>query len=122
MSSQTDKGHAKGGKAQQKTNNGVGKGSSQQEKKKDVKQEKDPTSTVVTWKVPTHWQREPEDGEIRAPLEGQQGMDESVDLDVLALELVMSQSHGDIITNTLIISNIVTEGVTNEGKPRVKLE
>ena len=34
----------------------------------------------------------------------------------------MSQSHGDIVTNTLIISNIVTEGVTNEGKPRVKLE
>ena len=122
MSSQTDKGHAKGGKAQQKTSNGGGKSSSQQEKKKDVKQEKDPTTTVVTWKVPTHWQREPEDGEIRAPLEGQQGMDESVDLDVLALELVMSQSHGDIITNTLIISNIVTEGVTNEGKPRVKLE
>ena len=89
-----------------------------------MKQEKDPTpTTVVTWKVPSYWQREPEEGEIRAPwLDGQRGIDENVNLDVLAMELVASQSHGYIITNTLIISNIVTEGVSSEGKPRVKLK
>ena len=37
-------------------------------------------------------------------------MYEDVDLDVLVMELVSSQSHGDIIINTLIISNIVTGG------------
>ena len=52
----------------------------------------------------------------------QQLMDDNVDLDVLAMELVAPQSHSDIITNTLIIRNIVTEGVLEDGKPRVKLE
>ena len=91
-SSKADKGQAKGGKAQQKTNSGGGKGSSPQEKKADVKQAKDPTSTtLVTWAVPSHFQREPKEGEVPSEsLGGLHKMDEDVDLDVLAMELVSS--------------------------------
>ena len=41
--------------------------------------------------------------------DGQQPLEENVVLDVLAMELVASQAHGDITTDTLIISNIVTD-------------
>ena len=74
-----------------------------------MKPEKDPTTTtLVTWAVPTHFQREPDEGASLARATcGHQSMEDNVDLDVLAMELVASQSHGDIRIDTFIISNIV---------------
>ena len=109
MNSKTDKGQAKNGKAQQKSKGGGGRGTSQQDKKKDVKQEKDPTTaTLVTWVVPTHFQREPDAGENLAEATcGHQMLGDNLDSDLLTKEQVASQF--------LRISNIVTEGVLSDG-------
>ena len=53
---------------------------------------------------------------------GQQPGVNNINADVLVMELVASQSYGDILTDTLIISNILTEGVNASGKPRIKVE
>ena len=89
-----------------------------------MKQEKDPTATaLVKWAVPTHFQREPDEGENMAITScGQQPGVNNINADVLVMELVASQSYGDILTDTLIISNILTEGVNASGKPRIKIE
>ena len=124
ISSKADKGQAKGGKAQQKTNNGGGKASSQQEKKTDVKQAKDPPpTTIVTKKVPTSLQREPEAGDNLASSScGQKPVEDDVDLDDLAMELVAPRSYSEIRTDSQITSNIMSESVAIMGKPRLKIE
>ena len=45
-----------------------------------------------------------------------------MDKDSLAMELINSQPHGEIRTDTLIISNIVTEGVSIHDNLRIKKE
>ena len=77
----------------------------------------------MSWAVLTNFQRGSDGGESLAEAScGHPMMDDNVDSDVLSMELLASQSHGDIITNTLDISNMVTEGVLGDGKPRVKPE
>ena len=47
---------------------------------------------------------------------GQQPLEKKVDKDVLAMELVASQSHGEIKMDTRIINNIVMEGSQRAGQ------
>ena len=122
MNSKADKGQAKGGKAQQNSAGDKDGGSAKKDfnkKKADFKQEKDPTTTVVNWALPTHFRPEPVGETSVIDSQACMRQDDLIDKDALALELVASQSHGVLITDTIMISIIVIDGINAFGRPRI---